>query len=103
MKYSGFTNHEENIQKSKTMKIEKLKIANEINAKIKDLNDHKKEAMFRISQSGKIDIRLIGDSYNYTTKLRQELLPVTLESLIESYYASIDAEIKRLEIKLEML
>ena len=103
MKCSGFMNHEENIQKSNAMKIEKLKIANEIQAKIKDLKEHKDEIADIIIEAKGVDLRLIGDSQYRVTRLRPEVSPVTFNQFIEAYTASIDAEIKVLEVKLEML
>lgn len=103
MRCSGFMNHEENIQKSKTMKIEKLKIANEIQAKIKDLKEHKDKCADTIIEAKGVDLRLIGDNQYSVTRLRPEVSPVSFNQFIESYTASIDAEIKTLEVKLEML
>ena len=85
------------------MKKENLKIANEIQEKIKDLNDHKRSINSRIDDAKKIDIRMNGESNNYSTRIRPELSPVPFDVFIDAYYAIIDAEIKKLETKLEML
>ncbi len=85
------------------MKKENLKIANEIEAKIKDLDDHRRDVAYKITQAEKIDIRIRGDNNNYLSKLRPELSPVPFNTFIEAYYATIDAEIKKLELRLEML
>ena len=85
------------------MKKENLKLANEIQKKIIDLDDHKKGIINRINRREKIDIRVIGEGYSDTLALRPELSPVPFDVFIEAYYASIDAEMKKLEFKLEML
>lgn len=103
MRCSGYMNHEENIQKSKQMKIEKLKIANEIQAKIKDLKDHKDKIADIIIEANGVDLKLIGDSQYNVARLRPEVSPVPFNQFIEAYTASIDVEIKALGVKLEML
>ena len=85
------------------MKKENLKLANEIQKKIIDLDDHKKGIINKIDRREKIEIRVIGESYNDTLALRPELSPVPFDVFIEAYYASIDAEIKNLEARFEML
>lgn len=85
------------------MKKENLKLANEIQKKIIDLDDYKKEIINKINLRQKIDIRMIGEYQSDTLELRPELSPVPFEVFIEAYCASIEAEIKKLEIKLEML
>lgn len=85
------------------MNKDKLITANSISNKIIELTNHRQNVDRVIHERNEICLSLIGNYSNDHVKLKEELMPVKSEHLIDAYKASIDAEIAKLEIKFSML
>lgn len=99
---NNIKNRSKPAQKHFIMKMEALNKANQLSAKVKDLQDHKRqmEACFETEKKEpKFKLAVSSQSYN-TQSTRQELIPA---GFVKQYLANIDKAIKSLEREIEKL
>ena len=109
MRCSGFTNHEENIQKSNAMTEEKLAQAKRLEEEISKLRQHhdfiktSRDNAYESSPGSRPSIKVESNFESREKSLMLDFLPIDLLEFMEMYLAKVETHIKKLEKEFEKL
>ncbi len=83
---------------------DQFKKAKEILNKIEELKNHNNAIARYIAKTDNAPRLVIQSDYSGSYELlKEELMPIPISDLMSSYFATIDAEILKLEAKLKMI
>ena len=106
MRCSGFTNPDENIQKSKQMNNETLQRAKQLEKDIEELKKHYafvKTDMENPYNDPTSVMYLAPNNSGNQRKLKHDFLPIAMPEFAEMYLAKVEKQIKKLEKEFEKL